>query len=149
MTTEFLTCISLTRRLYDQLLEPVCEHYGITRMELDILLFLHNHPAYDTATDIIKIRQLTKSHVSSSIKTLEEQGYLEKFYQGSNGKTIHLKITDKAAEILAGGLKAQKAFSNLVFQNFNDEQIANMETNLKKITDSVQTALAGGKKHGL
>lgn len=118
-------------------------------MELDILLFLHNHPAHDTATDIIKIRQLTKSHVSSSIKTLEEQGYLEKFYQGSNGKTIHLKITDKAAEILAGGLKAQKTFSSLVFQNFNDEQMANVKTNLKKITDSVQTALAGGKKHGL
>lgn len=149
MTTEFLTCISLTRRLYDQLLEPVCEHYGITCMELDILLFLHNHPGHDTATDIIKIRHLTKSHVSSSIKTLEEQGYLEKFYQGSNGKTIHLKVTDKAAEILAGGLKAQKAFSNLVFQNFSDEQIANMEKNLKRLTDNVQTALAGGKKHGL
>ena len=149
MTTEFLTCISLTRRLYDQLLEPVCEHYGITRMELDILLFLHNHPGHDTATDIIKIRHLTKSHVSSSIKTLEEQGYLEKFYQGSNGKTIHLKVTDKAAAILPGGLKAQKAFSNLVFQNFSDEQIANMEKNLKRLTDNVQTALAGGKKHGL
>lgn len=48
MKTEFLNSIFLIKRLYDQLLEPVCGQYGITRMELDILLFLHNNPEYDT-----------------------------------------------------------------------------------------------------
>ncbi len=149
MTTEFLNCIALTKRLYDQILEPVCDQYDITRMELDILLFLHNHPGYDTATDIIKKRWLTKSHVSSSIKQLEEQHYLERFYQDGNGKTIHLKVTDHAAKILKSGLAAQKEFYGILFSGFNEEQVAAMETNLKKLTDNVQTALTGGNRHDL
>ena len=33
---------SLTKRLYGQRIQPVCEAYGLTRMEMDILLFLAN-----------------------------------------------------------------------------------------------------------
>lgn len=149
MKTEFLNSIFLIKRLYDQLLEPVCGQYDITRMELDILLFLHNNPEYDTATDIIRRRRLTKSHVSSSIKLLEEKNYLERFYLEGNGKTIHLRITDQTAEILKDGLKAQKEFNGILFTNFNNDQMALMESNLRKITDNVQTALRGGAEHVL
>lgn len=149
MTAEFLTTTALAKRLYDQTMQPVCNRYDITRMELDILLFLHNNPEYDTATDIIKKRQLTKSHVSSSIKTLEKQQLLQKFYLDGNEKTIHLKVTGAAGSILESGLAAQKAFTNIIFANFSEEQIAAMETNLRKIADSVQTALSGGNEHVL
>lgn len=149
MKTEFLNSIFLIKRLYDQLLEPVCGQYDITRMELDILLFLHNNPEYDTATDIIRRRRLTKSHVSSSIKLLEEKNYLERFYLDGNGKTIHLRITEQTAEILKDGLKAQKEFNGILFSNFSKDQVALMEGNLRKITDNVQTALKGGAEHVL
>ena len=45
---------SLTKRLYGQRIQPVCEAYGLTRMEMDILLFLANNPAFDTARDIVE-----------------------------------------------------------------------------------------------
>lgn len=45
---------------YAQCVKPVCEAHGLTRMEFDILLFLANNPAYDTAADIVRIRMLTK-----------------------------------------------------------------------------------------
>lgn len=53
----FLICgmeLSLFKKIYDQSLEPVCKKYQLTRMELDILLFLANNPGYDTAKDIIE-----------------------------------------------------------------------------------------------
>ena len=52
------------KALYADCMEPVCHTYHITRMELDILLFLANNPKYDTAAEIIEIRYLAKSHVS-------------------------------------------------------------------------------------
>lgn len=149
MTTEFLNCISLIKRLYDLILEPVCGQYEITRMEMDILLFLHNHPEYDTATDIIKKRRLTKSHVSSSIKLLEKHHYIERSYQGNNGKTIHLRVTNDAARIVNAGLTAQREFYEILFSDFTEEQVRAMERNLKKLTDNVQTALTGGNRHDL
>lgn len=149
MISEFLTHVSLVRRLYDQVLQPVCDQYHITRMELDILLFLHNNPEYDTATDIIKKRRLTKSHVSSSIKTLEEQHYLEKYYLEGNEKSIHLKITEAAGTILQSGLAAQISFFATIFAGFSQEETASLERHVQKMTENVQTALKGGTKHGL
>ena len=81
---------SLTKRLYGQRIQPVCEAYGLTRMEMDILLFLANNPAFDTARDIVERKQFTKSHVSASVAELERRGYLRGEFREGNRKTVHL-----------------------------------------------------------
>ena len=42
------------KTLYSEFVSPVCAKYGLTRIELDILLFLANNTRYDTATDIVE-----------------------------------------------------------------------------------------------
>ena len=85
--------LSLFKKIYDQSLEPVCKKYQLTRMELDILLFLANNPGYDTAKDIIERRRLTKSHVSMSLKDFREAGSGAKGIYPGNQKTAHLKLS--------------------------------------------------------
>ena len=80
MLSEYWEGLPLLKRLYQEKLEPVCSEYSLTRMEMNILLFLANNPAYDTATDIVEVRHLTKSHVSASVKTLQARGYLQRVY---------------------------------------------------------------------
>ena len=58
------------KTLYSKCVGEICVWHGITRMELDILLFLANNPCFDTATEIVEIRYLSKSQVSSSVKLL-------------------------------------------------------------------------------
>lgn len=55
---------------YELLSGAVCDRYELTQMEYDILMFLHNNPQNNTAAEIVKIRKSTKSHVSTSLKTL-------------------------------------------------------------------------------
>ena len=57
-------------KLYTRMELEVCARHGLTRLETDILLFLANNPAYDTAKDIVDVRMIAKSHVSASIETL-------------------------------------------------------------------------------
>ena len=59
------------KTLYSEFVSPVCAKYGLTRIELDILLFLANNTRYDTATDIVEVRFLAKSQVSAAIKNLK------------------------------------------------------------------------------
>ena len=58
---------------YELLSGKVCDQYELTQMEYDIIMFLHNNPHHNTAAEIVRIRKSTKSHVSSSLKKLENK----------------------------------------------------------------------------
>ena len=139
--SEFNNYAILVKKLYDRFLEPVCLRHDMTRMELDVLLFLANNPGFDTATDIIEQKHFTKSHVSSSVKQLEARGYLQgEFYPG-NHKTIHMKILPEAKESVCDGQNAQKNFCSCVFQGISQEESFLMERIYGKINENIQKAL--------
>ena len=73
---------------YELLSGEVCDRYGLTQMEYDILMFLHNNPQQNTAAEIVKIRKSTKSHVSTSLKKLENKGLVEKIQSENNKKHV-------------------------------------------------------------
>lgn len=127
------------KALYSQCVEKICEEFGITRMELDILLFLANNPRYDTATDIVEIRYLSKSQVSSSIKLLEREGYIRKEYTKDNRKTAHLKICDAALDMIEDGIRAQDQFVSLMFHGFSPDEIGCMKEYTDRIWQNINT----------
>ena len=141
MLTGFWDSLSILKRLYSQMLEPVCAQYGVTRMELDILLFLANNPSYDTATDIVNRRQLTKSHVSVSIKNLEQLGFLERTYAPENRKTAHLKLLPASAPVIARGKEVQNQFFSITFQGFTKRQIQTAASGFRRIADNARQAI--------
>ena len=71
---------------YELLMSSVCQKYQLRQMEYDILMFLHHNPQYHTAADIVRVRNSTKSHVSTSLKVLEERGLIEKKVADGNKK---------------------------------------------------------------
>ena len=79
-------------RYYEMKVSGVCEKYQLRQLEYDILMFIYNNPAYNTAADIVRIRKSTKSHVSTSLKVLEDRGFIERRVDKDNKKhvTIHL-----------------------------------------------------------
>ena len=141
MLLEFLDVLSLEKRLYDKTMQPVCDRYGITRMELDIMLFLANNSGYDTASDIIERRHLTKSHVSSSIKLLEQRGYVRRSFKEGSRKTICLKLKPPANPIIADGRRAQGEFFAQITANLTSDEIKAMKDVFSKIALSMRAAL--------
>ena len=141
MLFDLLDGLSLFKKIYDQSLEPVCKKYQLTRMELDILLFLANNPGYDTAKDIIERRRLTKSHVSMSLKDLERRDLVQKEYYPGNQKTAHLKLSSASIQMVAEGQQAQKKFFQTVFRDFNPEDVSRMEDYFERMRKNMQNAL--------
>ena len=68
MSWDYFTHARTLELLYHKLQSPVLARYQMTQIELDVLLFLANHPGLDTAKDIVEIRRLTKSHVSAAVE---------------------------------------------------------------------------------
>lgn len=129
------------KALYSKCVEEVCDKHGITRMELDILLFLANNPCFDTATDIVETRYLSKSQVSSSVKTLEEQGYLCRKYAKNNKKTAHLQVCGAARAVIADGRKAQEKFITVMLQGLSEDERKCLKKSFDHILENISKCL--------
>ena len=112
------------KTLYSEFVSPVCAKYGLTRIELDILLFLANNTRYDTATDIVEVRFLAKSQVSAAIKNLEA-----------------LRLCDPAQPMIAAGRSAQEQFGAALLDGFTPEELEHMQRSMERIRKNVEKYL--------
>ena len=107
---------------YELLSGKVCDKYELTQMEYDILMFLHNNPQNNTAAEIVKIRKSTKSHVSTSLKNLENKKLVERKQSEENKKHVEIFLLDKAELIVEEGINAQKQFAQNVLSGLTEEE---------------------------
>ena len=140
LPTFFLRSQSL-RKLYGLLFLPLLEQYGLTQLEVDILLFLANNPEYDTARDMVEKRRLAKSHVSAGIDALTAWGLLERFRLAGNRKTIHLRLTSAAGPIVEQGRALQRQYSGLLFRGFSGGEVERLRCLLDRVAENVDAAL--------
>ncbi|MCI8461354.1 MAG: MarR family transcriptional regulator [Lachnospiraceae bacterium] len=117
-----------------------CHEMQIPPTAFDILMFLANNPAYNTAKDIVELRGLKANLVSVNVDRLVREGYLDRqSFPGDRRKTI-LTCTPKAGPIIDQGRRLQAAFFEDIFKDVDGESRENfyrvirmMETNLNRI----------------
>lgn len=124
--------------LYAGQVAPVCRRYNLTYMEFTVLMFLANNPQYDTAAQIVRMRRLTKSHVSMSLQRLQERGLVEGVYFPGNRKKLHLRVTEAAQGIVEAGRQIQRAFAEKLLQGFSPEEREQMRNLLMRIYQNMK-----------
>ena len=132
------------RSLYSAQLEAVGREYGMARVELDILLFLANNPRFDTATDIVERRCISKAHVSQSVKSLEQRGYLERRYAGDNRRTIHLHLLECAQAAVDAGRQAHARCLAALLDGFSEVECEQLRSYLSRISDNAWAQMKKG-----
>lgn len=146
MGLQLIEMHRLIMHVYQKQFTTLLEQYDMTQMEMDILLFFANHPQYDTAADLIKIRALSKSHVSSAIEQLVKKGYLRREYQGGNRKVIHLKLLPPAQSLVDAGICAQARFSECLMQGIPKEKLQISADVMQAVLRNAQNALIEKKE---
>lgn len=126
---------------YSRLTRSICEKFGLTQMEYDILMFLHNHPQFNTAADIVKIRKATKSHVSTTLKTLEDNGLVRKIQSPDNKKRIEIELLEPAQKVIQEGLSVQKEFVKDLFQGLSEEELRMWQSIFTKVYNNAERCL--------
>ena len=126
------------QNLYERTVMPVCREIGLTYMEFTVLMFLANNPQYDTAAQIVKVRHLTKSHVSISVKGLQERGLVQGVHFPGNQKTLHLRLTEAAMPVVEAGVAAQKEFGAILARGFTQEEIENLQKLTEKLHENIK-----------
>ena len=129
------------RELHSSLFYPVCLKYRLTLAELLVLLFLADHRQYDTGGGGGGRLKLAKSHLSVSVRDLEERGYLRGGYQGHDHRTIHLRLCAAADGVVADAREARRQFRSVLEQGFTQEELEALRGYLRRAADNVSAYL--------
>ena len=134
-----LDTIQLAKKRYAQLLDPLCDTWDLNKTEVDILLFLANNPGLDRAADIVRIRQITKSHVSLSVSNLEQRGFVYRTFDPEDRRTAHLKLREEALPVIREGNRIQQEFFDRIFAGLSEEELAFWRSILNRVCRNIQS----------
>ena len=128
------------KRAYDAALKPVAEAHGLTRNEVDVLLFLANNPGYDTARDIVELRGLTKSHICQSVDGLTRRGWLSGVQDGQDRRRVHLSLLPAAQTAVAAAQAVQRDFFVRLYRGVSQKERETLERVQGKMLSNLKEA---------
>ena len=121
MSMEFSRKLALA---YTAVCKPLCQTLKLPQTAFDILLFLANNPAYQTAADIVEVRKIKANLVSVNVDKLVRDGYLTREPMPGDRRKTRLLCTEKAQPIILQGRQLQSAFLQRLFAH-TDQQMQN------------------------
>lgn len=145
---DLLVSMTKLQAIYSRFCQPVCRQFGLGHTELAVLLFLANHPQYNTARDVCEKRLIKKALVSVSVEKLVQMGYLVRSGDAGDRRVQRLEPTELAASCVQAGRGAQEAFYQAVTGKLTQAELAQYEAISQKLTASIldlSQAEAGGK----
>lgn len=107
---------------YSTFCKPICREFGIPQTAFDILMFLANNPQYGTAREISRLRGLKENIISINVNKLVNDGYIERSADAKDRRKVHLKCTEKAAEIIESGRRMQESFLQEMQQGLTPQE---------------------------
>ena len=119
-------------------MESVCRAWALTQNELAVLLFLQNNPRLDRAADIVACRGMAKSHVSLSVASLEDRGFLLRRFEPADRRTSHLELTDQGRAIAGEGQRRQRLFFEELYAGITAEEFELLRSLTEKIMENIE-----------
>lgn len=129
------------KRFQEMAYAGIMQKYGLTTLDVRILLFLGEHDSSNTARDIVKKHYFAKSNVSKSIETLLERGYLQKEYDSRDRRRIHLQVRQSAVPVIQQARQCQQEMFRIIFREISEEEIQVIRQVSEKIAGNIADAL--------
>jgi DNA-binding MarR family transcriptional regulator len=133
------------KKIYERIYNQISTKYGLTKIEIEILLFLDKNQSYDTAKDIVELKFYAKSHVSKAIDSLIHKGYVLGVLDEHDRRCVHLKIADAAEPIVGEANEMRDNLINILFKDITLEEKRIMECVAKKVTNNIKEAMEKGE----
>ena len=139
MSMEFSRKLALA---YTAVCKPLCQTLKLPQTAFDILLFLANNPAYQTAADIVEVRKIKANLVSVNVDKLVRDGYLTREPLPGDRRKTRLLCTEKAQPVIMQGRQLQSAFLQRLFAHTDQQMqdaflktISIMDKNLNELLE--------------
>lgn len=131
--------------VYNDACKPLCKELKLPQTAFDILMFLANNPQYQTARDIVKIRNIKANLVSVNVDRLVQEGYLIREEVKGDRRKTKLICTKQARPVIKQGQKLQKDFVDQIFANTSQEEKRIFIKVMETMDENLNQILKGGR----
>ena len=136
--TEVLVAVQKSDRVLNRMMTETARNQGVTKPEMDVLLFLYNNPQYDKAADVSELRFLAKSYVSKAVDLLQKRGYLQVQNDEKDRRVMRLKLTPAADPLIAAGNETRERFLKILFEGVSQKELQTMQKIHQKMMENLE-----------
>lgn len=122
----------------DNLFYKVSKKTDLAVNEIRLLLFLHQNKELDIASEIVENLMISKSHVSYTVEKLKNKGYIIKVQDEKDKKKFHLKLTEKADNILKIIKSEQNKLNDISFKDITENEKKQFIQTFNKILNNTK-----------
>lgn len=118
--------------------------YGFTPNEIIVIMFLHNNaPGLDTATDIARLKGISKGMIARSVESLCQKNYIEAVRDLNDRRIVHLSLKDENHLITEEIDQTQKEFFKKIENGISTEEFKYTKDTLGKLLANAEQLLDG------
>lgn len=138
MEPNIIVRTSLFRRYYENSFQDLLEKFGLTRLEAVILIFLHNNPDFNTARDIVELRGLSKSNVSTALEALRLRQYLTVRPDPDSRRVRRIFLREEKRDVVEALARRQQETLGRLTDGFSPEELAEMQRYLDRMEENIK-----------
>ena len=120
-------------RLHRNLCERNISKMGIHHSQHHLLMYIAKKGEISSQKEIAERFDITPAAVARSLKSLENEGFIERENLEDDSRFNRIKITDKGKEIIENSYKIFEDIDSRIFEDFSEEEIAEFNLFLDKM----------------
>ena len=117
------------------------KEYGLSQLEIDIILYITNNPEFNTARDLCARRGIAKSNASTGIRSLEQKQLIEITIDSKIRKIHRLDLSEKGKRIAVVLQEIQKKCFETMLSGFSEDEIRSMKNFLERSDRNISDAI--------
>lgn len=141
-TAMFLETYQKIDRAHRKYFQTRFAEYGFTPNEILVITFLYNNaPELDTATDIARLKGVSKGMIARSVESLCDKKYLEAVRDERDRRILHLHLKKEHNGLAAEMEQAQKEFLAVLEKGISELDMLHTKDTLCKLLNNAENYL--------
>lgn len=138
--TELLCSSAQLKKQYDRHFAQLASLCKLTVNDIHLLLFLADHPKWDTARDLSEHMFLPKSCVSRCVDSLSRREFLSLREDERDRRVVHLSLLPASLPLIEEGRLLRQEFFSLMCRGVSPEELRQLDDLVQKISNNLREA---------
>ena len=129
------------KQLYEKEYSFIMEKYGLRKIEIDMIYFMHRNNNTCTAKDIVKYNHISKAHISKAVDNLNNLGYISISHDIKDHRICKMSLKESTKDVVDEILEVRRHMHEILFGNISTQELEIVKNVSKKIINNIDVEI--------